>query len=48
MVAEEAGEDGGERVALESHGRAELVVAQTNEDGRHEGPTNLLLALGRT
>lgn len=48
VVAEEAGEDGGERVALESHGRTELVVAQANEYGRHGGPTNPLLALGLT
>lgn len=48
MIAEEAGEDGGERVALVSRGRATLAVAQTNEDGRGWGPTNPLLALGRS
>lgn len=46
VVAEEAGEDGGERVALGSRRRATLAVAQTNEDGRGWGPTNPLLALG--
>lgn len=47
VIAEEAGEDGGERVALGSRGRATLAGAQTNEDGRARVPTYPLLALGR-
>lgn len=46
VIAEEAGEDGGERVALVSRGRATLAVAQTNEDGRGWGQPTLFLPWG--
>lgn len=46
MVAEEAGEDGGERVALESRGRAKLVVAQTFERRTRRGQPTLFLPWG--
>lgn len=46
VIAEEASEDGGERVALASRGRATLVDAQTNGDGRDGVKPTLFLPWG--